>query len=119
LGKSSYDLGVAAVRREPNEKALKELQLVNVVQEMAIAAGLHAPKVMLIDSPGANAGIIGTSPEDARLIVSRRFIEDLDRNELEGAVAHLIASIGNGDLHISMRMTAVQSPRRAAPVPGS
>jgi Zn-dependent protease with chaperone function len=99
---------VLALRaREPNPTELKELQLVDVVQEMAIAAGLPAPQVMLIDSPGANAGIIGASPEDARLIVSRRLIEDLDRDELEGAVAHLIGSIGNGDLHISMRMTAV------------
>jgi Zn-dependent protease with chaperone function len=99
---------VLALRaREPNPSEPKELQLVDVVQEMAIAAGLPAPQVMLIDSPGANAGIIGASPEDARLIVSRRLIEDLDRDELEGAVAHLIGSIGNGDLHISMRMTAV------------
>ena len=99
---------VLALRaREPNPIELKELQLVDVVQEMAIAAGLPAPQVMLIDSPGANAGIIGTSPEDARLIVSRCLIEDLSRDELEGAVAHLIGSIGNGDLRISMRMTAV------------
>ena len=99
---------VLALRaREPNPSELKELQLVDVVQEMAIAAGLPAPQVMLIDSPGANAGIIGASPEDARLIVSRRLIEDLSRDELEGAVAHLIGSIGNGDLRISMRMTAV------------
>jgi Zn-dependent protease with chaperone function len=100
--------GVLALKaREPNPSELKELQLVDAVQEMAIAAGLPAPQVMLIDSPGANAGIIGASPEDARLIVSRTLIEDLSRDELEGAVAHLIASIGNGDLRISMRMTAV------------
>ena len=100
--------GVLALKaREPNPSELKELQLVDVVQEMAIAAGLPAPQVMLIDSPGANAGIIGASPEDARLIVSRTLIEDLSRDELEGAVAHLIGSIGNGDLRISMRMTAV------------
>jgi Zn-dependent protease with chaperone function len=99
---------VLALRaREPNPNELKELQLIDVVQEMAIAAGLPAPQVLLIDAPGANAGIIGASPEDARLIVSRRLIEDLSRDELEGAVAHLIGSIGNGDLRISMRMTAV------------
>jgi Zn-dependent protease with chaperone function len=99
---------VLALRaRDPNPSELKELQLVDVVQEMAIAAGLPAPQVVLIDAPGANAGIIGASPEDARLIVSRRLIEDLSRDELEGAVAHLIGSIGNGDLRISMRMIAV------------
>src|SRR5262245_15173677 len=41
--------------REPNQADLKELQLADAVQEMAIAAGLPAPKVMLIDSRGANA----------------------------------------------------------------
>lgn len=108
LRRSGTGGAILALRaREPNPSELKELQLVDVVQEMAIAAGLPAPQVMLIDSPGANAGIIGASPEDARLIVSRCLIEDLTRDELEGAVAHLIGSIGNGDLRISLRMTTV------------
>ncbi|HET7873064.1 MAG TPA: hypothetical protein VFL42_11175, partial [Terriglobales bacterium] len=45
--------------REPNQADLKELQLADVVQEMSIAAGLPAPKVMLIESSGANAAAIG------------------------------------------------------------
>ena len=93
--------------REPNQSELKELQLADVVQEMAIAAGLPAPRVMLVDAPGANAAAIGTSPEDARIIVSRRLLDDLNRDELEGVLAHLIASVGNGDLSIAFRMTAV------------
>ena len=58
--------------REPNQADLKELQLANVVQEMAIAAGLPAPKLMLVDSPGANAAAIGTSanPEVACIVNS-------------------------------------------------
>ena len=108
LRRSGTGGAILAMRaREPNPSELKELQLVDVVQEMAIAAGLPPPQVMIIDSPGANAGIIGASPEDARLIVSRCLIEDLTRDELEGAVAHLIGSIGNGDLRISLRMTTV------------
>src|SRR5438270_7136111 len=47
--------------REPNPSDLEELQLADVAQEMAIAAGLPAPKLMLVDSPGANAAAIGTS----------------------------------------------------------
>jgi Zn-dependent protease with chaperone function len=93
--------------REPNPSDLKELQLADVVQEMAIAAGLPAPRVMLIDAPAANAAAIGTSPGDARIVVSRSLVDDLSRDELEGALAYLIASIGNGDLHIAFRMTAV------------
>jgi Zn-dependent protease with chaperone function len=93
--------------REPNQSQLKELQLVDVVQEMAIAAGVTPPGVMLIDSAGANAAAIGSSAADARIVVSRRLLDDLSRNELEGILAHLIASIGNGDLRIAFRITAV------------
>jgi len=98
---------VALNAREPNQDDLKELQLADVIQEMAIAAGLPAPRVMLVDAPGANAAAIGTSPEDARIVVSRRLVDDLSRDELEGALAHLIASIGNGDLRIAFRVMAV------------
>lgn len=93
--------------REPSQSDLKELRLADVVQEMSIAAGLPAPRVMLIDAPGPNAAAIGTSPTDARIVVSRRLLDDLSRDELEGALAHLIASIGNGDLRIAFRVTAI------------
>jgi Zn-dependent protease with chaperone function len=93
--------------REPNQSDLKELQLADVVQEMAIAAGLPAPRVMLIDAPGANAAAIGTSPADARVVISRCLVDDLGRDELEGVLAHLVASVGNGDLRIAFRVTAV------------
>ena len=93
--------------REPNQSELKELQLADVVQEMAIAAGLPAPKIMLIDAPAANAAAIGTSPNDARIVISRGMLERLNRDELEGALAHLVASIGNGDLRIAFRVTSV------------
>jgi Zn-dependent protease with chaperone function len=93
--------------REPKQTELKELQLADVVEEMAIAAGVKPPGVMLIDSPGANAAVIGSSPADARVIVSRRLLDDLNRDQLEGILAHLIASIGNGDLKIAFRITTV------------
>jgi Zn-dependent protease with chaperone function len=98
---------LALKAREPNPADLKELQLSDVVQEMAIASGLPAPTVMLVDAPGANAAAIGTSPRDARIVVSRRLIDDLSRDELEAVLAYLISSVGNGDLHIAFRMTAV------------
>jgi Zn-dependent protease with chaperone function len=93
--------------REPNPADLKELQLADVVQEMAIAAGLPAPKLMLVDSPGANAAAIGTSAKDARIVISRRLIDDLSRDQLQALLAHLIGSIGNGDLHVGFTVTSV------------
>jgi len=98
---------LALKAREPNQSELKELQLSDVVQEMAIAAGLPTPKIMLIDAPAANAAAIGTSPNDARIVISRGMLEQLNRDELEGALAHLVASIGNGDLGIAFRVTSV------------
>jgi Zn-dependent protease with chaperone function len=93
--------------REPNQADLKELQLADVVQEMAIAAGLPAPGVMLIDSSGANAAAIGTSSQDARIVLSRRLLDDLDRDQLQALLASLIASIGNADLRIAFDVTSV------------
>lgn len=93
--------------REPNQADLKELQLANVAQEMAIAAGLPAPRVMLIDSDGANAAAIGTSAADARIVISRRLIDDLERDQMQALLAHLVGSISNGDLHIAFTVTSV------------
>src|SRR5215467_13069951 len=93
--------------REPNRNDIKELQLIDVVEEMAIAAGLPSPKVMLLDSPGANAAAIGTSPGDARLVISRRLLDDLNRDQLEGLLGQLIGSIGNGDLRVAFMVTSV------------
>jgi Zn-dependent protease with chaperone function len=98
---------LALKAREPNPAELQELRLSDVVQEMAIAAGLPAPRVMLIDADAANAAVIGTSPDDARIVVSRGLVEQLSRDELQGALAHLVASIGNGDLRIAFRVTSV------------
>jgi Zn-dependent protease with chaperone function len=93
--------------REPNQADLKELQLADTAQEMAIAAGLPAPKVMLVDSIGANAAAVGTSAHDARIVISRRLLDDLDRDQLQAILAHLVGSIGNGDLGIAFTVTSV------------
>jgi len=93
--------------RDPNPSDLKELQLADAAQEMAIAAGLPAPRVMLVDSSGANAAAIGTCAADARIVISRRLLDDLDRDQLQAILAHLVGSIGNGDLRIAFKVTSV------------
>jgi Zn-dependent protease with chaperone function len=93
--------------RDPNQADLKELQLADAAQEMAIAAGLPAPRVMLVDSSGANAAAIGTCAADARIVISRRLLDDLDRDQLQAILAHLVGSIGNGDLRIAFTVTSV------------
>lgn len=93
--------------REPVLTDLEERQLVNVVEEMAIAAGLPAPRVMLLDGQIANAAVVGSSAQDAVLVVSRRLLDEMDRDETQGVLAHLVASIGNGDLGVALSMVTV------------
>lgn len=93
--------------RMPDKTDLKELQLADVAEEMSIAAGLPAPRVMLLDSAGANAAVFGTSAMDARIVLSRRLLDDLNRDQLQGVLGHLISSIGNGDLSIAFTVTSV------------
>ena len=93
--------------REPRIADLEEQQLVNVVAEMAIAAGLPPPRVLLLDSTIANAAAVGSSPQDAAVLVSRRVLDSLDRDETLGLLAHLVGSIGNGDLKIALRLVTV------------
>ena len=47
---------------------------------------------MLLDSIASNAAMIGSSPETATMVVSRRMLDDLDRNETQGVLAQLIGS---------------------------
>jgi Zn-dependent protease with chaperone function len=103
VGSALMNIGV----REPRRDDLEELQLVNVVHEMAIAAGLPPPNVVLVDADVTNAVAIGSSPKDATLIVTRRLLDEFDRQETQGILGHLIGSIGNGDLRIAILMVAV------------
>jgi len=93
--------------REPRAYDPEEKQLVNVVEEMAIAAGLSPPRVKILDSGVANAAAIGSSADDTTVIVSRGLLDQLDRDETQGVLAHLIGSIGNGDLRIALIIASV------------
>lgn len=93
--------------RDPRPGDFAERQLVNVVEELAIAAGMPAPRVMLLDSNVANAAVVGSGPRDATLVVSRALLDDLDRDSTQGVLANLVASIGNGDLRGARSILAV------------
>ena len=100
-------LGRALGGRSPRPDDLEERQLENVVAEMAIAAGVRPPRVMLLDGTVANAAAVGSSHEDAVVLLSRRLLDELDRDETQGVVAHLIGAIGNGDLRVSLSMLSL------------
>ena len=92
--------------RPPNRDVLAELQLINIVEEMAIAAGVRPPRVMVIDSPAANAAAVGLTIDDATILVSRGLLE-LDRDSRQAILAHVVASVANGDLKIASTILSV------------
>ncbi len=79
-------------------------RLLNVSEEMAIASGLPAPPVYLLQQSGINAFAAGFSPRDAVIAVTRGAVELLNRDELQGVIAHEFSHILNGDTRLKMRL---------------
>lgn len=74
-------------------------QLFNVVEEMKIAAGLPAmPKVYIIADPAPNAFAVGRKPENAAIAVTAGLLSTLNRDELQGVIAHEMSHILNRDV---------------------
>ncbi|MCV6605516.1 MAG: M48 family metallopeptidase [Porticoccaceae bacterium] len=84
-----------------------ERQLLNVVEEMAIAAGMPVPPVYLLDEPGINAFAAGYSASDAVIGVTRGALNALDRDQLQGVIGHEFSHILHGDIRINQRLIAV------------
>ncbi len=87
--------------RPPRPGDLAEQRLANLVQEVAVAAGVPPPRVLLIDTPGANVGAAGLTMEDATVVVTRGFVDRLPRDAQQAVIAHVMGSIGNGDLTVA------------------
>ncbi len=104
-GIGAITIGLGA--RSPNTQDLEEQQLLNLVEEMALAAGVHPPGLKLLDGLAINAAAVGSSMDDATLIVSRRLLDECDRAQTEAVIGHLIGSVANGDLRIAFLMTSV------------
>ena len=92
----------------PHTRDLEERQLLNVVEEMAIASGTPVPQVYVMDEEaGINAFAAGTKPSNAVIGVTRGCLQLLSRSELQGVVAHEFSHIHNGDMRLNMRLIAV------------
>jgi heat shock protein HtpX len=76
----------------------------NVVEEMALAAGLPTPRVAIVETDALNAFATGTGPDLAAIAVTRGLLDALNRDELQGVVAHEMGHIANNDV---LYMTAV------------
>ena len=94
-------VALAAGARPPSGD-LEERQLVNLVAEMALAAGVPPPRVMVVDSPDANAAVAGRSVHDVTIIVPRGLLDQLGRRQTGAVVADMLAVAVNGDLRVAM-----------------
>jgi Zn-dependent protease with chaperone function len=94
---------VAAETHDPLERRYR-----NVVEEMAIASGMRVPTVYVMDhEAGINAFAAGYEASDAAVAVTRGAMEKLDRNELQGVIAHEFSHILNGDMRLNVRMLGI------------
>lgn len=86
----------------------KERQLINVVEEMSIAAGIPVPEIYILDKePSINAFAAGYTTRDAAVGVTRGTLEQLSRDELQGVIAHEFSHIFNGDMRINIRLIGI------------
>lgn len=90
-----------------NGSDLKEQQLFNIVQEVALATALPMPKVYLLPSKEINAFAAGLTRENAAITVTQGALTLLNRDELQGVIAHEFGHVYNGDMLISMRLAAM------------
>jgi Zn-dependent protease with chaperone function len=85
-----------------------ERRLVNVVDEMAIAAGLSAPPLYVLNRErGINAFVAGLSPGQAVVVVTQGALEQLSRDELQAVIAHEFSHILHGDIRLNLRAVYV------------
>jgi len=85
-----------------------ERRLYNVVEEMALAAGIPIPTLYIIDNEKSiNAFAAGFTPNAAVIGVNRGTIELLTRDELQGVIAHEFSHILNGDMRMNLRLIGI------------
>jgi heat shock protein HtpX len=77
-------------------------QLYNVVGELAVAAGVPMPRVYLIDDTAPNAFATGRDPGHASVAITTGLLQKLDREELQGVMAHELSHVRNFDIRFSL-----------------
>lgn len=101
----SHVAEMAGGREITQPSGLLEQRLRNVVEELAIVTQLPPPRIFVLDREDAiNAFAAGWSPDDAVVAVTRGTLERLDRDELQGVIAHEFSHIQHGDIRLNMRM---------------
>ncbi len=99
----AIDLGGTLLERNTSDRY--QTRVLNVVEELAISANLPVPEVYVLDrEPGINAFAAGLTPDDAVIGVTRGCITRLNRDQLQGVMAHEFSHIRNGDIRLNLRL---------------
>jgi Zn-dependent protease with chaperone function len=105
-GKVARSLGAVPVPEDTRDPDLRRLR--NVVEEVAIASGVPVPELYVLENePGINAFAAGWSPSDAAVAVTRGTLTQLNRDELQGVIAHEFSHVVNGDMRLNIRLIGV------------
>jgi len=96
-------VGAVPVPADTRDPQLRQLR--NVIEEVAIAAGVPVPDIYLMEEePGINAFAAGYSASDAAVCVTRGCLDNLSRDELQGVIAHEFSHVLNGDMRLNIRL---------------
>jgi Zn-dependent protease with chaperone function len=96
-------MGAVPVPPDTRDPQLRRLR--NVIEEVAIAAGVPVPDIYLMaDEAGINAFAAGYSASDAAVCVTRGCLDRLSRDELQGVIAHEFSHVLNGDMRLNIRL---------------
>ena len=98
-------MGGKLLSRDSNDA--DERKILNVVEEMAIASGTPVPPVYLMEDQSINAFAAGFKPQDAVIGITRGCIHLLNREELQGVIAHEFSHILHGDMKLNIRLIGV------------
>lgn len=102
-GQVAQQLGGQRLDGDTHDPKLRQLQ--NVIEEIALAAGVPVPEIYVLEQEeGINAFAAGYSPADAAIAVTRGTLDKLDRAELQGVIAHEFSHILNGDMRLNIRL---------------
>jgi len=102
-GLVARELGGTPVSLDENDPMRRRLR--NVIEEMALASGVPVPEIYVLDhEAGINAFAAGFKPEDAAITVTRGTLEILNREELQGVIAHEFSHVLNGDMRLNIRL---------------
>ncbi len=99
FGGDSLVLGASHAQQITREQAP---QLFDVVQEMAVAAGVPMPRVFIIDDSAPNAFATGRDPQHASIAITTGLLQKLNREELQGVIGHEMSHVRNYDIRFTL-----------------